>query len=58
MKTFNERAKEALDKIGYEDTPPQFTSLLIEALERLQFLQDVLKYIGREDILRDCEENH
>ena len=58
MKTFKEQAREALDKIGYEDAPPPFACLLIEALERLQFLENALKDIGREDVLKDCEENH
>jgi len=53
MKTFNEEAKSALEKIGYEDDIPKFAALLVTALERLEFYENSLKYIGREDIVRD-----
>ncbi len=57
MKTFKERAQEEIDKFGYESSPTSALALLCEALEKLEYFETTLKYIGREDIIKDCEEN-
>lgn len=58
MNEFIQRANAQLSLPPSEVDSSTVEGFLEEAVNRLQFLQDVLTYIGREDILRQCEENN
>ena len=58
MNEFIQRANAQLSLPPEEVDSATVEGFLQDAVDRLEFLQNALTFIGREDILQDCEESN